>query len=84
MTRADAHPKPAPRSGEGPGDLIGLLAGLVALVIATPAYVTATVFEVTDPGDDGSPGQLRALNLVAADGDTIVTPAGMEINLQRG
>lgn len=64
--------------------LITLFAVLAAIVTASPGLVAAKTLVVTDSGDGGKPGQLRTLVAEAADGDEIVIPDGMLIDLFEG
>lgn len=50
--------------------------GVVALLSLAPATASATILMVSDTGDTLAAGQLRTLLAAAADGDTILVPAG--------
>jgi hypothetical protein len=51
-------------------------AALLAVLLVWVSPISAATLTVTDLGDSGAPGQLRALIDAAASGDTIVIPAG--------
>jgi hypothetical protein len=50
--------------------------GIAGLLSLAPATASATVLIVSDTGDTLAAGQLRTLVAAAADGDTILVPAG--------